>query len=39
MTSVFIDTGYLIALEAADDQYHNVAVQHWRAFVAQLPLY
>lgn len=37
MTSVFLDTGYLIALEAADDQYHDAAVQHWRGFTAQLP--
>ena len=37
MTSVFLDTGYVIALEAADDQYHEAAVQHWRGFTTQLP--
>ena len=37
MTSVFLDTGYVIALEAADDQHHDVAVQHWRGFTTQLP--
>ena len=25
MTQVFLDTGYLIALEASDDQYHRLA--------------
>lgn len=28
---MFLDTGYVIALEAADDQHHDVAVRHWRA--------
>lgn len=37
MTSAFLDTGYVIALEAADDQYHDAAVQHWRSFTTQLP--
>jgi len=37
VTSVFLDTGYVIALEAADDQYHEAAVQHWRGFTTQLP--
>ena len=37
MTSVFLDTGYVIALEAADDQHHDAAVQHWRGFTTQLP--
>ena len=37
MTSVFLDTGYVIALEAADDQYHDAAVQHWRGLTTQLP--
>lgn len=30
MKSVFLDTGYVIALEAADDQHHENAVNHWR---------
>jgi len=37
VTSVFLDTGYVIALEAADDQYHDAAVQHWRGLTNQLP--
>lgn len=37
MIPVFLDTGYLIALEAADDQYHVAAAQHWRAFTNQSP--
>lgn len=27
---LFLDTGFLIALNAADDQYHKRAVEHWR---------
>ncbi len=38
MTPVFVDTSYLIALEAADDQYHEVALQHWQHFNTRLPL-
>ncbi len=30
MTPLFIDTGYLIELEVADDQYHKVAFKHWQ---------
>ncbi|MCS4134681.1 type II toxin-antitoxin system VapC family toxin [Salinibacter ruber] len=30
MRPVFLDTGYVIALEAADDQHHEPAVSHWR---------
>src|SRR5258708_3751528 len=29
MTSLFLDTGYLIALEVSDDQHHNEAHHHW----------
>jgi len=37
MKSVFLDTGYLIALEASDDQNHAAARRHWRAFSGRLP--
>ena len=37
MTPLFVDTGYLIALEAADDQHHDAARTHWRSLSAQLP--
>jgi predicted nucleic acid-binding protein len=33
----FLDTGYLIALEAADDQHHAEALRHWRAFLDSRP--
>ena len=37
MTPVFLDTGYLIALEAADDQHHTAALRHWRAYIQSRP--
>lgn len=37
MTPLFLDTGYLIALEAADDQHHIAALRHWRALVSERP--
>ena len=30
MTAYFLDTGFLIALEAADDQHHASAIAAWR---------
>ena len=30
MTPVFIDTSYLLALELANDQHHNAALEHWK---------
>ena len=30
MSPVFLDTGYVIALEASDDQHHAEAVRHWQ---------
>lgn len=37
MRPLFIDAGYLIALEAADDQYHDRALLHWRGLLQSLP--
>lgn len=37
MNSVFIDTGYLIALEATDDQHHEAALQHWHGLLKSIP--
>ena len=37
MNTVFVDTGYLLALEIANDQHHQVATRHWRDVVTALP--
>lgn len=37
MKKLFLDTGYLIALEASDDQYHKVALAHWQNLTRSLP--
>ena len=33
MASVFLDTGYLVALALANDQHHEDAVEHWQRVV------
>ncbi|MDQ2805918.1 MAG: PIN domain-containing protein [Chloroflexota bacterium] len=39
MTPIFVDTSYLLALELADDQNHQVAVRHWHTLQGRrLPL-
>ena len=37
MTSVFLDTGFVIALEVVDDQHHPDALRHWRILSTSLP--
>jgi uncharacterized protein len=37
MDTVFIDTGYLLALELANDQNHQLAKQHWQQIITTLP--
>ena len=37
MTAVFVDTGYLLALEIANDQHHQAAARHWQGVVTALP--
>lgn len=38
MNALFLDTGYLIALETADDQHHAEALRHWQTLTPSLPL-
>lgn len=37
MRRVFLDTGYVIALEMSDDQHHEEAQAHWHEFIRQQP--
>lgn len=37
MKSVFLDTGYLLALELSNDQNHRASSKHWRSVVQSLP--
>jgi len=37
MRPLFIDTGYLLALEMAHDQNHPAASQHWQSLLEALP--
>jgi predicted nucleic acid-binding protein len=37
MQKVFLDTGYVVALEASDDQRHDEAAAHWKKFIAERP--
>jgi predicted nucleic acid-binding protein len=38
MNTVFLDTGYVLALELSNDQNHRAAVKHWRSLRKRLPL-
>jgi len=37
MNAVFLDTGYLLALELSKDQNHRAALTHWRSMRRRLP--
>jgi predicted nucleic acid-binding protein len=37
MKPLFLDTGYVVALEAADDQHHATVALHWKDLLAALP--
>lgn len=37
MKTIFIDTGYLLALEIANDQHHQSAIQHWNSILPNYP--
>ncbi len=37
MKTVFVDTGYLVALELVNDQNHKAASKHWRSIIKSLP--
>ena len=37
MSTVFLDTGYVLALELSNDQNHRTAAQHWRGLKKRFP--
>ena len=37
MKPVFLDSGYIIALESADDQNHQAALEHWQSISKSIP--
>jgi predicted nucleic acid-binding protein len=37
MNAVFLDTGYVLALELSNDQNHRAASKHWRSLRKRLP--
>lgn len=37
MNPVFLDTGFLLALELANDQNHQAALKQWRSLIKSLP--
>ena len=37
MSAAFLDTGYLLALELANDQHHQAATRHWNGIRTALP--
>lgn len=37
MNTVFLDTGYVLALELSNDQNHRAASKHWRSIKKRLP--
>lgn len=37
MTPIFLDTGYIIALETSDNQHHDEAINHWQELTKSLP--
>lgn len=37
MTVRFLDTSYIIALEASDDQHHEAALRHWNKLKNNMP--
>ncbi len=38
MNPLFLDTGYVLALELKNDQHHQAAIKHWRKIQENLPM-
>jgi hypothetical protein len=38
MRSIFVDTGFIIALESVTDQNHEKALQQWNELIKDLPV-
>jgi hypothetical protein len=38
MNAVFVNIGYLLALEIANNQIHRAVVEHWQQIATALPL-
>jgi uncharacterized protein len=37
MATVFLDTGFVLALELVDDQHHEAALKHWQSLMKMPP--
>ena len=37
MTTIFLDTSFIIALELVDEQYHQIAINYWQGLIQSSP--